>query len=192
MPSAAKNPSTRSGDQRVPLEGGQQSIDEAGLDDTVVVEEEQIAAAGEPSGEIVAPRETGIHCAAHEDDVVAVSASEENPAPLSPLATTTTSVSTDGRLPRDRIETAFDQAMVGHNRNADGDHRRLWDASTPPRPVCRSGLVNAREPEPVVGALADHLSGARNVISWAIVRILGLESRTPPGATRSSSTENSG
>ena len=63
---------THSADRRVPLDGAQQSIDEAGLDDTVVVEEEQIAAAGEPSGEIVAPREPGIHRAAHQDDVVAL------------------------------------------------------------------------------------------------------------------------
>ena len=44
----------------------------AGLDDTVVVEEEEISAASEPSGEIVPSRETGIHRAAHQDDVVAL------------------------------------------------------------------------------------------------------------------------
>ena len=65
------DPASRRGDHWISFKRVQKSIDVAGLDPTVVVEEKKVSATGELGGEIVPPREAGIHSAVHKDDVVA-------------------------------------------------------------------------------------------------------------------------
>ena len=66
--------------------------------------------------------------------------SEENPSPNEPVGHHHHFGVGRRTAAGERVQTAFDQAVVGHHRNADGHHRGLWDTPAPPdRCLVRTG-----------------------------------------------------